>query len=180
MKAIKIVLISILSIIGLILLIALFVPKEISLSREIVIPAPYELVYGQVISLKAHNDWSPWNERDPNLELRFEGIDGELGSKYYWKGNDEVGEGYEELIAVFDDKIETRIQFFEPWESVATTVMTLEQQETGVLVNWSFQTSNNFPMNIFNLMLESQLGPDFEYGLNKLKNLCIELQSNNQ
>ncbi len=177
MKIVKLILLAIGVIVALIFLLAAFVPREMSVTRSKLIVVPYDIVYQNCVSLEAHNVWSPWNERDPNIEIRFEGVDGQVGSRYHWKGNKDVGEGYEELTAISDQLIETKLQFLEPWESEATTSLKLEPTAEGILVHWSFYSESAYPMNIMNLLVESQLAPDFEYGLNKLHDLCIQQEA---
>ena len=76
-------------IIGVVILItvlALLAPKSYDVSRSIEISTPKAQVFDNVKYLKKQQEWSPWAKKDPNMEKKFTGIDGEVGAVSYWNG----------------------------------------------------------------------------------------------
>jgi hypothetical protein len=175
MKILKYIGIGIAAIIGIFLIIALFVPKDFTYERSIVINAPKDIIMPQVTSLKKSNAWSPWMEKDPNLKISYEGADGEVGSKSSWKGNDEVGEGNQEITSITPNRVETKLNFVKPFESTSMSYTQLDEQGAAATkVTWGFKGSNPYPFNAICLFMDmdAMIGKDFEKGLSRLKAVC--------
>ena len=107
------------------ILLALFVlhlagPKEYKVSRSVTINADRAAVWNKVGTLKGIDEWSPWNERDPNAKYTYSGTDGQVGAVVGWKGNEEVGVGEQEITAVDPmNSITTALRFKEPQQDEA-------------------------------------------------------------
>jgi len=63
-------------------------PKEYSVERSVTIDAPAAMVWKEVATLGAMQEWSPWVAADPNMETTIHGTDGEVGSYSHWEGPD--------------------------------------------------------------------------------------------
>ncbi len=156
----------------LILILAMIAPKTYEVSRSIVISKPKKQVFDYLKSLKNQDDWSPWGKRDPNMEKKFTGTDGEVGATSHWKGNKEVGEGEQEIKKIIDgERIESELRFLKPWKSTSDAFLTTEDADSGTKVTWGFKGYNKFPMSIMMLFMsmDKMIGKDFEEGLNDLK-----------
>ena len=92
MKILKYALMVIGIIIVMVLIAALFIPKEYQVSRTVSIDAPQTVVMDQVKSLRKMNEWSPFIEGDPNMQITYGGTEGQVGSSSAWKSK-EMGEG---------------------------------------------------------------------------------------
>ncbi len=174
MRILKGILIGLAALFALVLIAALFVDGKVNYSKSVEINAPVDKVWANVSTLRALDSWSPWNEGDPNMEKTWEGEDGQPGSRQCWNGNKEVGSGCQTIISVNPpNKIETRIQFFEPYESEADAAVLLEPSATGTNATWSFASEMPYPWRISKLFMNmgKMLDPDFTKGLNKLKTL---------
>src|SRR5512138_927765 len=68
-------------------------PSTYKIERSIVVNAPVEKVYPEVVTYQQWSRWSPWANLDPNMAVDYAGPTGATGSVYHWKGNDKVGEG---------------------------------------------------------------------------------------
>src|SRR5690606_32501404 len=114
---------------------------------------------------------SPWARRDPQMEERFSGTDGQVGATNYWKGNKEVGEGEQEITKIIDGKrIESELRFLKPFKSTSTAYLLTEAIDPGsTRVRWGFSGKNGFPMNFVMLLMKKTMGRDFEQGLDRLK-----------
>lgn len=174
MKILKRVLIIIAVLILIPLIAALFVEKEYTVEREVVINKPVNDVYGYVKLTKNQDNYSKWVMADPNMKKDFKGTDGTTGFVYAWHSNDNnVGKGEQEIKSLSEgNKIEHEIRFEEPFEGKAETYMTTEPvSENQTKVKWAFHSSAPYPMNaMFAVMdMDEMLGKDLEASLNNLK-----------
>lgn len=165
----------VLGIILLILILAAIAPKTYNVFRSIEIDRPKDEVFHYLKFLKKQDEWSPWGKRDPNMEQKFTGTDGEVGAISYWNGNKEVGEGEQELTNIVDgERIESELRFLKPWKSTSDAYLLTEEvdaQKTKVI--WGFTGNNKFPMSIMMLFMnmDKMIGKDFEEGLASLKEI---------
>ncbi|MEM8846139.1 MAG: SRPBCC family protein [Bacteroidota bacterium] len=159
----------------LILFLGLIAPKGYNVSRSIEISKPKAEVFENLRFLKNQDAWSPWNKKDPNMEKKFTGTDGEVGAVSYWNGNKEVGEGEQEITKIVNgERIESQLRFLKPWKSISDAYLTTEEVATDkTKVTWGFSGKNKFPTSIFMLFMnmDKAVGGDFEEGLSSLKSL---------
>ena len=179
MKALKWILIVVVSIIGLILLTALFVRKDFAVEKQIEINKPKQEVYNYVVLLKNQNNFGKWATTDPAMEKTFSGVDGTVGFVSAWKSeNKNVGSGEQEITKIDPGKrIDYELRFKEPMEDTNMAHMTLDSiGENKTLVKWGFEGVMKYPTNITLLFLDFDklIGGDFEFGLNKLKEILEE------
>ena len=73
----------VLAVVVLILFLAAIAPKNYDVSRSIEINRPKSVVFDYLKCLKKQDEWSPWGKRDPNMEKKFTGTDGEVGAISY-------------------------------------------------------------------------------------------------
>lgn len=162
-------------VIALILILALIAPKTYNVFRTIEISKPRSEVFEYLKYLKKQDEWSPWAKRDPNMEKKFTGTDGEVGAVNYWKGNKEVGEGEQEITKIIDGKrVEGELRFLKPWKSTSDCYMEVDDALDGkTKVIWGFSGNNKFPMSLMMLFMsmDKMVGKDFEEGLQSLKSI---------
>lgn len=177
MKVLKIILYVVLAIV-LIVTIAIFVvPTHYSVERSVTINAPKKLVMQQAAYFVNFTKWSPWAKLDTTMVTNVEGIDGQVGARYTWKGNDQVGEGSMEIVAVSDTRVDQKLKFITPFQAEALTYLTFDDAEGGVTVTWTIEGDSPRPMNLMSGMMDAALGAQFEAGLNDLKNLSERIAS---
>lgn len=161
--------------VALVLLLHLIGPKTYDVFRTVEISRPKEEVFNYLKSLKNMDEWSPWAKRDPNMEKKFTGADGEVGALSYWNGNKEVGEGEQEIKKIIPgERIESELRFLKPWKSTSDCYTQVESKENGsTKVTWGFSGKNKFPMTIMSLFksMDAMVGPDFEEGMASLKEI---------
>lgn len=164
-------LLKILLVIVAVLVIAMLVMgKKYHYEKSIVINAPIEKVWGNVNSSKAFNQWNPWMKLDPNLKVTYSGIEGQIGDKYCWEGNDEVGQGCHEITAIVpNQKVETRMVFKKPFESDATSNILLTSEGNATKVTWNMDCELDYPMNLMKIIMDGQMDKSYGGGLNTLK-----------
>jgi uncharacterized protein YndB with AHSA1/START domain len=170
-----IVLYIILGFLALVLTIGLFISRDLNYRKSIVIEADIQKVWENVNSLSAMDSWSPWNQRDPNMEKTFSGTDGKPGATQSWKSPvKNVGEG-SQTIQKLDppNRIDVKLNFIKPFKSTADSYVTLEKSNGGTKATWGFESSMHYPMNIMKVFMnfEKSMGKDFGEGLEKLKSI---------
>src|SRR5688572_289288 len=174
MKVLKKVLLAIAILIGLVLITAIFVKKNMHAERVITINKSKAEVYGYIKYLKNQNTYSKWATMDPNMRTDFRGTDATVGFVSAWESDkDDVGKGEQEIKAIKEgERIDYELRFMEPMESKATAYMITEAAgESQTKVKWGFDGRVNYPFNIMCLFMdmEKMVGDDFETGLQRLK-----------
>lgn len=181
MRFLKILGIFILSLVVLFLLLGLILPKSYEVSRDVTIDAPRPLVFQHVRTLQAMQEWSPWNDLDPNQEIRYEGEDGTVGAEMHWSGSKDVGKGLQRIVDLKEnERIATKLVFLEPFSSEADVEMALSEAQGGVNVRWTMEGETPFPWNALTPILgfKKAIANDFDKGLSKLKSLVEEQAAN--
>ncbi|MBP7821314.1 MAG: SRPBCC family protein [Saprospiraceae bacterium] len=158
------------------LIIALFVRKQYSVEREIVINKPEQQVFDYVKLLANQNNYSKWAKMDPAMKKTFSGDDGTVGFVSAWESKvDSVGVGEQEIKKITEgERIDYEIRFMKPFRSTATSYMITEaSSENETKVKWGFNGNMNYPMNLMLLFMdfEKMIGDDLQVGLNNLKSI---------
>jgi len=175
MKILKKILIGIVGLIALILIVAIFVKKDYSVEREIVIDKPQPEVFDYVKYLKNQDNFSVWAKRDPNMKKEYVGTDATPGFTSKWDSeNDHVGKGEQEIKAIKGDTIFYELRFIKPFESTSPAYMIAQSASAAqTKVKWGFHGHMNYPMNIMLLCMDmnEMIGKDFQTGLENLKGI---------
>lgn len=154
-------------------------PTEYEVSREIQIDAPAAAVYEVVNNHQYRQEWSPWEQSDPNLEMTYEGPESGVGAIYKWSGNDSVGTGSLEIVESREPEyIKSELTFVEPWESKSVVEWHFSEQNGNTTARWV--TKGSFPGYLFWMdgeAMDEMMGPDFERGLERLKDFVEQNQT---
>jgi len=140
--------------------------------RSVTIEAPPARIYDQIANFHNWTNWSPWEDRDPELHRTYSGAESGTGAVYGWSGNRKAGQGRMEITeATAPERVEIDLVFEKPWKARNRTWFTIAPQGSGSRVTWSMTGKNTLMtkvMGIFKTM-DKFLGPDFEKGLAQLK-----------
>ncbi len=174
MKIVKLILFVITGLIVLALITALFVKKEYTVEREIVINKPKQEVFNYVKFVKNQDNFSVWNQADPDMKKDYSGNDGTVGFIYAWDSNNkDVGKGEQEIKGITEgERVDFELRFKKPMEMTSLAYMTTEGiSENQTKVKWGFLGKMPYPMNIMILFMDMDklLGPDLQTGLENLK-----------
>lgn len=175
MKALKFILMGVVTLIAAFLTLGIFAPKDYNVERSIVINADKAIIINNVKSLQNMNKWSPWAKIDTTTVNTYTGTDGEVGSVHRWESNnEEVGVGEQEIKSISENKVVTELRFEKPFESISEAYMNLDEVDGGIKASWGFNGNSPFPFNAMLLFMDmdGMLGADFEKGLASLKELC--------
>ena len=178
MKIIKFMGIGLTTIILVAVILHFTLSSAYTVTRSTTINAPKELVWPYVISLKKRVMWSPWAKMDPNMEVKYKGIDGEVGSITMWTGNEDVGSGSQEITVMTDDSVRSHLVFIEPFEDQSDAWVKVTEQDGITTVLWGLEGEMPFPFN-FMFDMDAMIGADYEKGLSSLKEIC-ELESKDE
>lgn len=176
MNILKKIILGLLAIIALALIIALFLPKNYAVEREITINQPKDSVFNYVKYLKNQDDFSVWAKKDPAMKKTFTGIDGTVGAIAGWNSKDKnVGVGEQEIKKIVEgERIDFELRFKEPFESTDNAYMITEAiSPNQTKVKWGFDGKMPYPMNLMLpiMDMEKMLGKDLQDGLNNLKDV---------
>ncbi len=173
MKKILKILGAIVALIILYSIIAIFMfPDKYTSEKSIVINAPQEKVWQHVNSMQEINKWNPWMKLDENLIGTYKGTSGEVGDSYHWKGNDKVGEGMQEITALYpNNKVSTHMHFIKPMDSHAKSNIILKAEGSGTKVTWTFDSNMPTMMKPMKPFMDMQMAKSYDEGLASLKKL---------
>src|ERR1700761_280618 len=112
------ILIILLAILTLVLLVAVIMPKNHFVQRDIAINLPQQQVFDFIKYLHNQELFNTNAMTDADREKTFTGTDGTVGYVYAWKGNKDAGEGEKEIIAIEEGKnVEMEIRFTKPMKA---------------------------------------------------------------
>jgi len=174
MKVLKGIILVLATILIALLVIAAFVSGDCQYEKSVSINAPVEKVWQNTNTLKAMDQWSPWNDLDPNMKKDWTGTTGQPGEKVCWESkNEDAGKGCQEVTKVdaVNKRIDTNIKFLTPYESEAAAYVTVVPEGNGSKATWGFTSKIPYPFTLMKLFmdLEEAIGKDYEKGLSRLK-----------
>lgn len=154
-----------------------FLPKEYSVVRTTTIQASPETVYNEVSDLEKWQEWNPWNKADPNIKITYGEKTQGAGASYAWESQS-MGDGEMRIIATDPPSQVQYALIFEGYEDQPNySEFSIESaNESSSKVTWSFEGSvgDTFFGRWFSLLIEKQVGPSYEEGLEALKNRLEE------
>ncbi len=172
MKVLKILLMAVGVLVALFFLVAAFLPASYAVERSIEINKAPEVVFEQVADFNNYLKWNPWSKTEPIAKNTITGTQKEPGASWMWEG-DTVGAGSLTIEKIEPNKaIQSKLKFIKPFESEASDSWTFEPAANGTKVTWHNTGELAYPMmRYFGLGMEGMLGPQFEQGLQSLKEL---------
>jgi uncharacterized protein YndB with AHSA1/START domain len=167
MKILKYIGIGIIGFIALVLIIPAFLSSKTTVTRSAIVTAPADTVFSYLSNFNNFTQWSPWYEKEPSAVVTVVGVG--TGSKYSWVGK-KVGAGSMTIVGLEPNKaVDIKLEFTEPWQSVATTKWSVAPAENGSKVTWEMSQDLSYLKRYFGLKMDEMIGPDFEKGLSNLK-----------
>lgn len=171
MKVLQGLFFSILGLVALFFVTALFLPQAAHIERSMTTTASPGTVYGLVDGFKRFNEWSPWANIDRATKYTYSGPETGVGARMEWASdNPDVGNGSQEVIAVEPGRrVTNKLDF--GMDNPTTATISLVPEGTGTRVTWKLDTdlSGSLLGRYFGLALDHMVGPDYEQGLARLK-----------
>jgi len=161
--------------------IAFVLPASAHIERSITIARPASEIYAVLNSYRRFNEWSPWVGKDPNASYSVSGPASGVGAKQSWSGDPHtVGSGFQEITASKPNElVATALDFGDMGKASAQFL--LAPGAGGTKVTWTLDTVA--PLGIdgkivwnamgryMGLFMDRMVGPDYEFGLGRLKTL---------
>jgi len=174
MRIVKRIVAGIVVVVLLLVVVAYLLPRHAVVSRSIEIDAPPAVIFPLVADLRRAEEWSPWLELDPDVEITFTGPTDGVGQTMNWQSdNPNVGSGSQSITMLEpDSKVETALDFGD--QGTATASFNLVPDGAATEVTWGFSSDLGFnPVaRYFGLMFDKWIGADYEKGLAKLKTVA--------
>jgi uncharacterized protein YndB with AHSA1/START domain len=159
------------------LLVVLFVvgfalPSEFKVERSISIKGDAKQIYSYVADLRQWKKWGLWFQLDPDMTVVYSGPEREVGMRSVWDSETQ-GRGEMELIALDPERRIIYTLYFPEFNMKSTGELIITEQQEQTQVRWmNYGDIEGGPLNnYFALLMDSMIGPDFEAGLNNLKQL---------
>ena len=173
MKIVKWLIVSVAALFGLFLIITFFLPKDYSVSRSISIAAPVPVVYSQVADLKAWQEWNPWNQVDPEIEITYGERSAGAGASYSWE-SDIAGDGEMRILETVPNELVRYELIFEGYEDLPSYSEIKIEPVGGterVEVSWTFEgnVGSNFFARWMSVMVDRFVGASYDDGLEALR-----------
>jgi uncharacterized membrane protein len=159
-------------VIAALLILGIFQPHDITVSRSATINAPKEAVFAQMVQFKNWPNWSPWSRLDTSMKSEFTGTDGTPGSTYHWIGDDhKTGEALIKNTAVNGTEMQFTFTLVKPGNMEANGSLKAEDAPGGCKATMTFTNHYSYPWNalVFLTNLEKTIGPDLEKAVNNIK-----------
>ena len=179
MKALKIIGIILIVILGIIFIPPAFMNGKYAVEREVTIDQPNSDLFIYLKSLKSQEDYSVWAKMDPNMKKTYTGTDGTVGAVYRWEGDKKtVGTGEQEITAIDEgNRIDFELRFEIPFESTDYAYFeTVPVNDSVTTVKWGFTGEMKGVSKWFGVFMdmEDMLGGQLQEGLDNLKTIQEE------
>lgn len=178
MKILKTIGFIVLALVALMLIIGLFQPTDFKYERDTTINASKEAVFATLNDFKTWEEWGPWQQEDPTMEVTYgEKTVGE-GASYNWT-SENSGNG---TITITESTAPTFLNtalVFDGQEG-GNGWFNLEDAESGgTKTSWGMGFEMPYPFNAFSIFtagkMEKQINDMFDKGLANLKEM-VEAQ----
>jgi effector-binding domain-containing protein len=129
------------------------------------INAPVSMIYSNVNDFKNWQEWGPWMEEDPNMQITYADTTAGVGGSYSWT-SEVMGDGsMETLGTVENESIDQKIVFNTPiGESVSDVYWRFKPSDSGTEVTWGMKGEQSFMEKVF-MAFQSE---DFETSMKKM------------
>ncbi|MGL4597611.1 MAG: SRPBCC family protein [Bacteroidia bacterium] len=175
MKWIKRIFIGLVTIFLLTTIVSLFLPSHVLVERSIVIKAPAENIFEQIVNLKNWDRWQVWNQMDPNWKVQYAGPDQGVNSSHSWQStHKQVGNGKATITAVVPfDSVIVKLDFLD-YGQTSYSKYFFKKEEGGIRVTTTMDMDmSGFPLyRIMGQLMKSELIANFDKGLEQLKGIC--------
>ncbi len=175
MKTLLKLLYFLLTLLIILLLSGIFLPKETHIESSTTIGASMEIVFDQVNDFRNWENWSPWFEADTAMVFVYNDQTAGTGASYKWT-SEKSGSGNQTMKeSIPGQSIHTYIDFGEQGD--ANGSWEFEEGEKNIKVTWAFDDSDlGYFERYFMILFKNKIQSDLKKGLQNLKNVSEELR----
>ncbi len=173
MVIIKRILIGIVALLVLFFVVGFLLPREVYVERSVEIDASPQQVFAMVNDFRQFNRWQPWHQIDPETRYVFEGPASGAGSRMNWySDHPDVGDGMQEiLLSEPYSRVRAALDF--GTGGLAYADYLIDATDGGSVLTWTLEADmGGNPLGRYvGLMMDGMMGPAYEQGLAKLKEI---------
>ena len=161
MRALKIIGVFVLVLIGLFLLIAIFLSDNVHIRETVEIEAPVNVVFTNVNNFNNWQKWSPFQEKDPEMLINYEGPAEGVGASMKWISSE--GDGYLKHTEVVPNiSIRSDLNFEDM--RMSQLIFEFENSMQRTIVAWSIDIKDlSYPMGRWmGLFMKGRMEDDFK------------------
>ncbi|MEA2822809.1 MAG: hypothetical protein QOJ86_4813 [Bradyrhizobium sp.] len=158
--------------VAIVLILASRKPDTFRVQRAAAIHAPPEKIFPLIADFHQWRAWSPYEDRDPDLQRSYSGAASGRGAVYAWEGNRNVGAGRMEILdAPAPSKVVIKLDFLKPFEGHNTAEFTFVPQGDTTNVTWLMHGPAPLLSKVMQVFMnmDNMIGKDFAAGLANLK-----------
>jgi len=147
-------------------------PDTFRVERSVTVNAAPEKIFPLINDFRAWREWSPYEDRDPDLKRTYSQPSSGKGAVYSWDGNNSIGAGRMEILdAPAPSKVLVKLDFLRPFEASNTAEFAMTPSGNGTKVTWAMVGENFYIGKVIGVFMDmdKMVGGDFEAGLQKLK-----------
>jgi uncharacterized protein YndB with AHSA1/START domain len=147
-------------------------PDSFRVQRSASIKAPPERIFALINDYRNWPQWSPYENRDPEMKRTYSGAAAGKGAKYAWEGNKNVGSGEMEIVDTAPPrKVLIKLDFMKPFEAHNVAEFTLEPQGETTNVTWAMHGPVPMLAKVMHMVMDidKMVGTDFAAGLANMK-----------
>lgn len=154
-------------------IVAMFLPREVSVARSIEINAAADKIFPHFNNLQKTIAWSPWLRHDPETKNTFNDIPEGVGAVMEWASDHKkVGSG---RMVITDSKLNESIAVDLDFGDMGAAAAGWTLQPQGDMTNatWSMTTDMGAgPVGrLFGVFMKKWIAADYDLGLQNLKKL---------
>lgn len=163
----KKVLIGLVVVVLILVLVGVLLSGEYTVERSVVVQAKPPKIHDLVGDLARWDDWMPWKEEDPSVEVKLGDKTKGVGANQTWTSKD--GTGRIDFTASDEDKGIEYDMAFNEWKSKGS--IRYDRLDDSTKVTWTMKGTVDTPVlgGYFALMMPTMIGASFDKGLAKLK-----------
>ena len=173
MKILKRIIIWLLAIVLLLVAVAYLLPSSYKVERSTLIKGDGDMIFSMVCDFHNWDHWTPWSsEMDTTATEEIIG-NCEVGAVQRWDG-EEMGKGEMKVTEIIPGQKIMWELGFEGFDQKMIVGMIFEPEGDDWVLTWTAEGELGYnPMyRYYGLMIDSDLGADYEKGLQQLKEFC--------
>ena len=176
MKKVLYILIILAVLVTLLIVIGFFLPQNYKISEKIAIDRPVEMVYYKSLDFNERVKWDPWLAQEKDAQTEIDITESGEGSTWTWKG-EKIGSGRITVEkVVINEKIESRLEFFEPNPDVSEIIWKFKKAGNGTEAEWIMKGSWKSLMERWiGLFITNSIEKSFKQGLQNFKEYVEKL-----
>lgn len=173
MKILKKLAIAVVALVLLLVAVGFVLPAKYATERSLVIDAPAEKIFDHVAHLQANEAWSPWIAQDPTIKTTYSSTKAVgVGAWSSWT-SENSGSGKMTIeVADRPHRIVNDLDFGQQGRGKGLWTFEAAGEKTKVTWRMEGDAGDDIVGRWFGTMIDTFVGPSFELGLNRLKEVC--------